>query len=329
MANLNLPPGFKFKPSDDALITYYLKPKVLGQQLPCSNVIKDDIQLYGSNSTPWDLFDINDSDSWIDHSVYVFTSLSKISSTAPVRSRSRFNTNKKAGCGTWKQKTPRKPIKDGFGNVIGGKRMLVFVINDVSVPVDPDKAVYFKMHEYSLWGVNEGLGGDDLVLCQISFDSSRRAIVKLASQKTDSTPKACKAQKKTENMKNLQGSVGSTKGVIVVNCDVGEEITSLSPEGLVGMDGRVGNGEGSMAAVDKNVVQGSDWFGGGLCKDGLRCDEPGLDSFDMDSFDVPELMQLLDSTAEEEILDDRAIHMPGKRKLEERDSSCQPKKLCF
>lgn len=35
--------------------------------------------------------------------------------------------------------------------------MLVFQVNEIGDGFDDSKTVYFKMHEYSLWGVNDGL----------------------------------------------------------------------------------------------------------------------------------------------------------------------------
>ncbi|KAK1358729.1 hypothetical protein POM88_043203 [Heracleum sosnowskyi] len=140
MANdVGTPPGFRFKPSDDELISFYLKPKITMQHL--SYNIMDEVYLYVSDSTPWLLFDIENPDFWDDeNSLYVFTCLSQVSSDPNfVATKSRFNTNKKAGCGTWVQKTSRVPIKDCVGNVIGGRRMLVFQVNKIGDGFDDSK----------------------------------------------------------------------------------------------------------------------------------------------------------------------------------------------
>lgn len=47
----DLPPGFRFHPSDEELIVYYLRNKVQSRPLPAS--IISDIDLYTYN--PWDL----------------------------------------------------------------------------------------------------------------------------------------------------------------------------------------------------------------------------------------------------------------------------------
>lgn len=76
---INTPPWFRFKPRDDELIHFYLKPKIIGQQLHC-NVITDDIEIYIPNSNTWLLFDMDNTDYWDDeHSLYVFTFLFKVS----------------------------------------------------------------------------------------------------------------------------------------------------------------------------------------------------------------------------------------------------------
>lgn len=43
-----LPPGYRFVPTDEDLITYYLLNKVSGEQLPSNSVI--DGQVYGANA---------------------------------------------------------------------------------------------------------------------------------------------------------------------------------------------------------------------------------------------------------------------------------------
>ncbi|KAK1366719.1 hypothetical protein POM88_042280 [Heracleum sosnowskyi] len=120
-----LAPGYRFYPKDEELISWYLKPKVLGETLPVCNFIET-VDLYTPKSTPWQLFDV---DSWMDTNnksgrfIYVFTRLSKLRTSDSNKVTSRDNTSKKAGCGTWGGKTNRK-IMDREGNVIGERRLL-------------------------------------------------------------------------------------------------------------------------------------------------------------------------------------------------------------
>lgn len=51
MTVIRLPPGFRFQPTDEELVTHYLRRKVLSCPLPAS--IIPDIQL--SRFDPWDL----------------------------------------------------------------------------------------------------------------------------------------------------------------------------------------------------------------------------------------------------------------------------------
>jgi No apical meristem (NAM) protein len=50
-AELNLPPGFRFHPTDDELVVDYLCRKINGQRLPVSIIAE--VDLYKFN--PWDL----------------------------------------------------------------------------------------------------------------------------------------------------------------------------------------------------------------------------------------------------------------------------------
>jgi No apical meristem (NAM) protein len=50
-AELNLPPGFRFHPTDEELVVHYLCPKVDGKTLPV--LIIAEVDLYKFD--PWDL----------------------------------------------------------------------------------------------------------------------------------------------------------------------------------------------------------------------------------------------------------------------------------
>ncbi|KAK1358763.1 hypothetical protein POM88_043237 [Heracleum sosnowskyi] len=335
MANdVGKPPGFRFKPSDDELITFYLKPKILKQHL--SYNIMDEVDLYASDSTPWLLFDIENTDSWDDEkSLYVFTSLSKVSCDPNfVATKSRINNNKKAGCGTWVQKTSPVPIKDCAGNVIGGRRMLVFNVSEIGDGFDDTKAVYFKMHEYSLWGVNEGLtcDGRDVVLCKISFDVSKKSPFKLITEKSsdDHVSKSGKIAEKTKkSKKKIQSKKNVGESKALNTSEVVEESKGLNSESI---DGRVGYAAALNATVpyeiDLDVLDefcgevNFDGMGGeGMCFDDLNGEEM--------CFDMDEIMQYLNSPEEELLDDDTTICSLGKRKSIEGNNLCQAKKVCL
>ncbi|KAK1385673.1 hypothetical protein POM88_023408 [Heracleum sosnowskyi] len=313
---LNWPPGYRFKPTDEELICYYLKRRILRQKLYC-DIIKDR-ELYGPNCTPWDLFDVHDN-SWIvfkdkptEKIVYVFTTLSKLRKTDDVRSRE--NTCKKAGCGTWVGQN-KKPIKDGMGNLIGEKRMLVFEITEIGVEFDRSKAGYFKMHEYSLSGVNKGFGstaGDDFVLCKITFDSAKKLTYKLGLK---SDVEICgEGQKKEQIMKNLEHTVcdnleetgnlpSQSEGSVCGNFEGSECLTS---ENLVVLDSGISNYDYLLdncyvAATQECNIAAPEW--------NELCGDPG---FDMDL-----LIDLLTNDQEEGPKDSNAL---GKRKFEEEEN---------
>ncbi|KAK1363017.1 hypothetical protein POM88_038578 [Heracleum sosnowskyi] len=344
-----LPPGYRFKPLDYELINFYLKPKVMRQELPC-HIINDDIKVYAPDSTPWLLFDLDDPHSWIDSitnaekTIYVFTTLSKLATVSnTTTTRIRSNTSKKAGCGAWVQRTKRVPIIDRDGNVIGGKRMLNFEIHDAGFNLD--KAVYFKMHEYSLWGVNERLGSD-VVLCEITFDPCKEPFRKLATKKVsrrgrkpqnkiqknknlEADPckepfgklatknvsrRGRKPRNKIQKNKNLEGSSTlNSESVPVMSGNVYQESTSLHPESLVPLDGGVGNAE----------------FSGDLCFDAQGGESLCSDEDLLQSFDISGFLEYLESNPLGEPLEDTTIGGLGKRKFAEEDNSCQAKKMCF
>ncbi|KAJ0615619.1 putative transcription factor NAM family [Helianthus annuus] len=51
MARLTLAPGFRFKPTDEILVVYYLKRKILGKKI-ASNAVAE-VNIY--DFCPWDL----------------------------------------------------------------------------------------------------------------------------------------------------------------------------------------------------------------------------------------------------------------------------------
>ncbi|XP_074352867.1 NAC domain-containing protein JA2L-like [Apium graveolens] len=363
--DIKLPPGYRFYPKDEELISYYLKPKVLGQKLQCNFI--DTVELYTPNSTPWQMFDVN---SWMDSQnnlterfIYVFTTLSKLrtsESSKATTSRSRDNTSKKAGCGTWAGKTNCK-IRDCKGNVIGEKRLLVFEINDVGAEFELDKAGYFKMHEFSLSGINKGLksAAGDLVLCRITFDSSKKPSVILPSISTAHAPKHSReCQIKNEN---LEGSVEveenpesagylTSKSVVEMNNDVGDNVAgqsvavgdndlegveNLASKSLVEMNNDVGDNvavtecltsenlceiDNGFSDFDNYLVANYDQYNNSLLEFGEFAEDP--------VFDINWYNDFMISGQEDEQVEDSSSKL-GKRKLEEENLYESNKKMCL
>lgn len=187
------PPGAFFTPTDRQVIDFYLKPKVLGLDLVFDVV--ENKQVYGPDSNPWQVFDLDDDESWFECADketervrLVFTKLSKIAKKNKI-GRSRENTSKKAGCGTWVAKSKPEQIIDSHGNVVGERRYLVFDIKDNAAAVSGSRFGSFRMHEYCLSGINERFDPSRThVLCKIIHDSSKKMVCpEIADIETNST----------------------------------------------------------------------------------------------------------------------------------------------
>ncbi|XP_062169170.1 NAC transcription factor 32-like [Alnus glutinosa] len=134
------PVGFRFHPTDEELVFYYLERRVNGEPLP-PNVVTD-CEMYGDKE-PWKIFDKDSNERF-----YVFTKLKR---------RSRGRIERAVGCGTWKGQNKKK-IMDGDKHV-GYKKMLVFEAKEQEGTANG----HWIMHEFSL--LEEKF--NDFVLCDI------------------------------------------------------------------------------------------------------------------------------------------------------------------
>ncbi|CAK9325417.1 unnamed protein product [Citrullus colocynthis] len=152
-ADLQLPPGFRFHPTDDELVTHYLCRKCASQ--PISVPIIAEIDLYKYN--PWDLPEkaLYGEKEW-----YFFSPRDR---KYPNGSR----PNRSAGSGYWKATGADKPI--GRPKPVGIKKALVFY----SGKAPKGEKTNWIMHEYRLADVDRSarkknsLRLDDWVLCRI------------------------------------------------------------------------------------------------------------------------------------------------------------------
>ncbi|XP_038899746.1 NAC domain-containing protein 2-like [Benincasa hispida] len=152
-ADLQLPPGFRFHPTDDELVTHYLCRKCASQ--PISVPIIAEIDLYKYN--PWDLPEraLYGEKEW-----YFFSPRDR---KYPNGSR----PNRSAGSGYWKATGADKPI--GRPKPAGIKKALVFY----SGKAPKGEKTNWIMHEYRLADVDRSarkknsLRLDDWVLCRI------------------------------------------------------------------------------------------------------------------------------------------------------------------
>nr|XP_027118253.1 uncharacterized protein LOC113735448 [Coffea arabica] len=126
----NLPFGVRFCPTDEELITHYLKNKVTEQPLP-SDKFTIERDIYGENetATPWILF--GEDAPWQTPVVdafgkvfvhqkvlYVFTKLLNVGKS------SDKNKKRIAGCGNWHNNSAPEPIMKNWGwgyQLIGNK----------------------------------------------------------------------------------------------------------------------------------------------------------------------------------------------------------------
>jgi hypothetical protein len=130
-AELNLPPGFRFHPTDDELVEHYLCRKAAGQRLPVPIIAEVDLYKFD----PWDLPEraLFGTREW-----YFFTPRDR---KYPNGSR----PNRAAGNGYWKATGADKPVAPR-GRTLGIKKALVFYAGKAPRGVKTD----WIMHEYRL-----------------------------------------------------------------------------------------------------------------------------------------------------------------------------------
>ncbi|XP_054784134.1 NAC domain-containing protein 2-like [Prosopis cineraria] len=154
---LQLPPGFRFHPSDEELMVHYLRNKVTSCPLPASFIA--DIDLYKFN--PWELPSkaFFGADEW-----FFFTPRDR-------KYPNGLRPNRAAGSGYWKATGTDKPILTSCGmKSIGVKKALVFYKGR---PPKGSKTDWI-MHEYRLldsmilsYKQRGSMRLDDWVLCRV------------------------------------------------------------------------------------------------------------------------------------------------------------------
>ncbi|OMO73529.1 No apical meristem (NAM) protein [Corchorus olitorius] len=130
---IQLPPGFRFHPSDEELIVHYLKNKVTSNPLPASIIAEIDLYKYN----PWELPSkaLFGEDEW-----YFFSPRDR-------KYPNGARPNRAAASGYWKATGTDKPILTSCGTKsIGVKKALVFYKGR---PPKGTKTEWV-MHEYRL-----------------------------------------------------------------------------------------------------------------------------------------------------------------------------------
>lgn len=181
-----LPPGFRFHPTDEELLIHYLKNKVSSSPLPASIIAEIDLYKYD----PWDL---PAKASFGEHEWYFFSP----------RDRKYPNgerPNRAAGSGYWKATGTDKPIANTSASTssqrAGVKKSLVFYKGR---PLKGVKTNWI-MHEYRLAETmpikkKRSLRLDDWVLCRIYKKLSHSPKVAPCSELETSSPSAADVQR--------------------------------------------------------------------------------------------------------------------------------------
>lgn len=148
-----VPPGFRFHPTDEELVDYYLRKKVASKEIDLG-IIKD-IDLY--KMEPWDLQEqcrigVEERDEW-----YLFSHKDK---KYPTGNR----TNRATAAGFWKATGRDKPIYTKRNLVVGMRKTLVFYMGRAPTGQKSD----WIMHEYRLETVQNGPPQEEgWVVCRV------------------------------------------------------------------------------------------------------------------------------------------------------------------
>ncbi|XP_019451462.1 PREDICTED: NAC domain-containing protein 92-like [Lupinus angustifolius] len=133
--SLGLPPGFRFQPTDEEIITCYLTQKVLNSSFSAIAMGEADF----NKSEPWDLpkkAKMGEKDNW-----YFFCQRDRKYPTG-------MRTNRATQSGYWKATGKDKEIYKGKGNLVGMKKTLVFYRGRAP----KGEKTNWVMHEFRLEG---------------------------------------------------------------------------------------------------------------------------------------------------------------------------------
>uniref|UniRef100_A0ACD5W2K2 Uncharacterized protein n=1 Tax=Avena sativa TaxID=4498 RepID=A0ACD5W2K2_AVESA len=164
--SMSLPPGFRFNPTDEELIFYYLRNRAASAQCPAPIIADVDVYKFD----PWDL---PCQASYGDSEWYFFSPRDR-------KYPNGTRPNRAAGSGYWKSAGTDKPIHDGaIGKGVGVKKALVFyqgraprgnktgwVMHEYRIAADPLAAAFDACKPIIKCG-SVSMRLDDWVLCRI------------------------------------------------------------------------------------------------------------------------------------------------------------------
>ncbi|OMO61478.1 No apical meristem (NAM) protein [Corchorus capsularis] len=167
----SLPPGFRFKPTEQEILKYFVRPAIetgfLRSPITCCD-------LY--TSEPWNLFDKRAVDCF-----WIYTPLKKLKNENKEismsiatqkkkrKTKTKENIERTARCGSWKEKT-LKDIKDCAGKLLGHGRYYLYDPKEgLGLGFDDgdkDHDDLWFMHEYTL-PKDEGLNFG--AICKVEY----------------------------------------------------------------------------------------------------------------------------------------------------------------
>ncbi|KAL3614905.1 hypothetical protein CASFOL_040566 [Castilleja foliolosa] len=149
---LSVPPGFRFHPTDEELLYYYLKKKVSYEPIDLDVIREVDL----NKLEPWDLKEKCRIGSGPQNDWYFFSHKDK---KYPTGTR----TNRATTAGFWKATGRDKVIHLSNSRRIGMRKTLVFYIGRAPHGQKTD----WIMHEYRLDDDNVGIQEDGWVVCRV------------------------------------------------------------------------------------------------------------------------------------------------------------------
>ncbi|KAK1696234.1 hypothetical protein QYE76_012931 [Lolium multiflorum] len=239
-AELNLPPGFRFHPTDEELVAHYLCARAAGRAAPVSIIAELDLYRF----SPWELPEraLFGAREW-----YFFTPRDR---KYPNGSR----PNRAAGAGYWKATGADKPVVHA-GRTVGIKKALVFYHGKPPRGVKTD----WIMHEYRLAGADassaaknkKGKDGtlrlDDWVLCRLynkkneweKMQQDKAAVAAEASQSTScGETRTPESEIDNDTFPELEDSLPALQGIMGTTDTIlpKEEVQDLDSDWLMGIN---------------------------------------------------------------------------------------------
>lgn len=156
---LDLPPGFRFHPTDEEIITHYLTDKVMNSRFSASAIAEVDL----NKNEPWDL---PSKAKMGEKEYYFFCQRDRKYPTG-------MRTNRATEAGYWKATGKDKEIFKGKGCLVGMKKTLVFYKGRAP----KGEKTNWVMHEYRLEGKYSyynlpKTAKDEWVVCRIFHKNS-------------------------------------------------------------------------------------------------------------------------------------------------------------